>query len=61
MRMGSKAFMTEKLAVRGFAEVVKRLPEILRIRRGSARVSASAPMCLWALMHPILIWAWPKS
>ena len=27
----------EKLAVRGFAEVVKRLPEILRIRRGLVR------------------------
>ncbi|OSI17980.1 lipid-A-disaccharide synthase [Neisseria dentiae] len=40
-RMLAKGFESlydqEKLAVRGFAEVVKRLPEILKIRRGLVR------------------------
>ncbi len=56
-------YQQEKLAVRGFAEVVKRLPEILRIRRGLVReLKHIRPDVFVGIdTHPILIWAWPKS
>ena len=52
----------EKLAVRGFVEVVKRLPEILKIRKGLVNdLITSSLMSLSASTHPISIWAWRKN
>ncbi len=52
----------ERLAVRGFAEVVRRLPEILRIRRGLVRdlLSLKPDVFVGISMRPILIRVWRR-